>query len=142
VLTVAVLLTAGPTRVSADDGRSKVIQGGGTTIVTGGGPGLAPVITKFDFHWRDGEGKFECLALIPSSPASSAGSGNFDKNIMYVTGKILSAEIDGPVATLKVRIHSPPKSPLASAVFNLSSAAGSRPPAHGITPTRPANLAR
>jgi len=101
VLTVAVLLTAGPTRVSADDGRSKVIQGGGTTIVTGGGPGLAPVITKFGFHWRDGEGKFECLALIPSSPASSAGSGNFDKNIMYVTGKILSAEIDGPVATLK-----------------------------------------
>jgi hypothetical protein len=80
---------------------SKAIQGGGTTIVTGGAPGLAPVITKFGFNWRDGEGKFECLALIPSPPAATAGSGNFDKNIMYVTGKILSAEIHGPVATLK-----------------------------------------
>ena len=101
LLSVAVLLTAGPTRVSADDGRSKAIQGGGTTIVTGGGPGLTPVITKFGIHWRDGEGKFECLALIPSPPAGTAGSGNFDKNIMYVTGKILSTEVHGAVATLK-----------------------------------------
>ncbi|HYZ39117.1 MAG TPA: hypothetical protein VE687_00625, partial [Stellaceae bacterium] len=38
-------------------------QGGGTTIVTGGGSGLAPVTTKFGFHWRDGEGKFECLVF-------------------------------------------------------------------------------
>jgi len=59
------------------------------------------VITKFGFHWRDGEGKFECLALIPSPPAGTAGSGNFDKNIMYVTGKILSTEVHGAVATLK-----------------------------------------
>src|SRR5215472_12897563 len=95
-----VLLSAGTTQVLADGDRSRVIQGGGTTIVTGGGPGLAPVITKFGFHWRDGEGKFECLALIPSPPAGSAGSGNFDKNIMYVTGKILSTEVHGAVATL------------------------------------------
>jgi hypothetical protein len=101
LLTVAVWLAAGTAGVFADDGGSTVIQGGGTTIVTGGGPGLAPVITKFGFHWRDGEGKFECLALIPTPPAGTAGSGNFDKNIMYVTGKILSAEIHGPVATLK-----------------------------------------
>ena len=33
------------------------------------------------------------------------------------------------------------KSPLANAAVNLSSAAGSRPPTHGIMPTRPANLA-
>jgi hypothetical protein len=96
-----VFLATGTVQGRADSDHSKVIQGGGTTIVTGGGPGLAPVITKFGFHWRDGEGKFECLALIPSPPAGTAGSGNFDKNIMYVTGKILSAEVHGPVATLK-----------------------------------------
>jgi hypothetical protein len=101
LLGLVVLLGAGTMQVRADDDRSKAIQGGGTTIVMGGGPGLAPVITKFGFHWRDGEGKFECLALIPSPPAGTAGSGNFDKNIMYVTGKILSAEIQGPVATMK-----------------------------------------
>ncbi len=98
---LVVLLAAGTAQVRADSDHSTVIQGGGTTIVAGGGPGLAPVITKFGFHWRDGEGKFECLALIPSPPAGTAGSGNFDKNIMYVTGKILSAEIHGPAATLK-----------------------------------------
>jgi hypothetical protein len=98
---LVVLLGLGTAEVRADGDRSKAIQGGGTTIVTGGGPGLAPVITKFGFHWRDGEGKFECLALIPSPPAGAAGSGNFDKNIMYVTGEILSAEVHGPVATLK-----------------------------------------
>jgi len=98
---IVLLVAAGAAQVRADDDGSKAIQGGGTTIVTGGGPGLAPVITKFGFHWRDGEGKFECLALIPSPPAGSAGSGNFDKNIMYVTGKILSTEVHGAVATLK-----------------------------------------
>jgi hypothetical protein len=97
----AVLFAVGTAQVRADSDHSKVIQGGGTSIVTGGGPGLAPVITKFGFHWRDGEGKFECLALIPSAPAGTTGSGNFDKNIMYVTGNVLSADIRGPVATLK-----------------------------------------
>jgi hypothetical protein len=90
-------LASGSAQVRADS----VIQGGGTTIVTGGGPGLAPVITKFGFHWRDGEGKFECLAIAPSHKAGTPGSGGFDTNIMYVTGKILSSEISGPVATLK-----------------------------------------
>jgi hypothetical protein len=52
------------------------------------------------FHWRDGQGKFECLALVPSEPAGQPGSGNFDKNVMYVTGKIVSAEIKGPQAKL------------------------------------------
>jgi len=101
LLGVALLLAASTGEGRADRDNSKVIQGGGTTIVTGGGPGLAPVITKFGFHWRDGEGKFECLALIPSAPAGKAGSGNFDTNVMYVTGRILSAEIHGALATLK-----------------------------------------
>lgn len=62
---------------------------------------MAPVITKFGFHWRDGEGKFECLALAPSRKAGDPGSGSFDTNVMYVTGKILSAEIQGRLATMK-----------------------------------------
>jgi hypothetical protein len=98
---LVVLLAAGTAQVRADSDHSKVIQGGGTTIVTGGGPGLAPVITKFGFHWRDGEGKFECLALVPSAKAGTPGSGNFDANAMYVTGQIASAEIHGPSAILK-----------------------------------------
>jgi len=98
---LVVLLAAGATQVRADGDRARVIQGGGTSIVTGGGPGLAPVITKFGFHWRDGEGKFECLALVPSEDAGAPGSGNFDTNAMYVTGEISSAEIHGVRAVLK-----------------------------------------
>ena len=98
---LVILLVAGTLEGRADSGASKVIQGGGTTIVTGGGPGLVPVITKFEFHWRDGEGKFECLALAPSAKAGTPGSGNFDTNVMYVTGMIASAEIHGSLAILK-----------------------------------------
>jgi hypothetical protein len=99
LLALVVLLAAATAQVRADG--DKVIQGGGTTYVTGGsGTPPAPVITKLAFHWRDGEGKFECLALAPSEPAGKAGSGNFDTNVMYVTGKIVSAEIKGPRANL------------------------------------------
>jgi hypothetical protein len=98
---LVVLVAAGTAQVRADSDRSNAIQGGGTTIVTGGGPGLVPVITKFEFHWRDGEGKFECLALAPSAKAGTPGSGNFDTNVMYVTGMIASAEIHGSLAILK-----------------------------------------
>ena len=99
LLSLALLLAAGTSQVRADG--DKVIQGGGTTYVTGGsGTPPAPVTTKLAFHWRDGEGKFECLALIPSEPAGQAGSGNFDTNAMYVTGKITSAEIQGARAKL------------------------------------------
>jgi hypothetical protein len=98
---LVVLLATGAIEVRADSDRARVIQGGGTSIVTGGGPGLSPVITKFGFHWRDGEGKFECLALVPSENAGTPGSGNFDTNAMYVTGEISSAEIHGARATLR-----------------------------------------
>ena len=63
--------------------------------------GLAPVITKFGFHWRDGQGRFECLALVPSENAGTPRSGNFDTNAMYVTGEISSAEIHGARAILR-----------------------------------------
>jgi hypothetical protein len=87
----------------ASDERGQQVRGGGTSIVAGGmgAPTFTPIITKFAFSWRDGQGHFECLALAPSAPAASAGSGNFDTNIMYVTGKITSAQIQGHAATLK-----------------------------------------
>jgi hypothetical protein len=96
-----VLFAVGTAQVRADSDNSKIVQGGGTTYVTGGsGVPPTPVITKLAFHWRDGEGKFECLALVPSATAGQPGSGNFDENVMYVTGKITSAEIHGPRAKL------------------------------------------
>jgi hypothetical protein len=78
------------------------IQGGGSTMVTGGtgAPAFTPVITKLGFHWRDGQGHLECLALAPSAAAGTPGSGNFDTNVMYVTGEITSVEIQGAIATL------------------------------------------
>jgi len=78
------------------------IQGGGSTMVTGGtgAPEFNPVITKLGFHWRDGQGHLECLALASSAAAGTPGSGNFDTNVMYVTGEITSVEIHGPTATL------------------------------------------
>jgi hypothetical protein len=85
------------------DGAGRLVQGAGTTMVTGGtgAPAFDPVLTKFGFYWRDGQGRLECLALSPSAPAGSPGSGNFDTNVMYVTGEITSVEIRGAIATLK-----------------------------------------
>ncbi len=80
-----------------------VIRGGGTTIVEGGtgAPSFDPVITKFAFNWRSGQGHFECLALAPSAPAGDPGSGDFDTNVMYVTGEITSGRIRGQTAVLE-----------------------------------------
>jgi hypothetical protein len=99
---LAVLLAAGTVQVRADSDNARVIQGGGTTIVTGGtgAPGFGPVKTNFGFHWRARGGKFECLALVPSATADKPDSGNFDTNVMYVTGEITSAEIQGVRAKL------------------------------------------
>ena len=79
------------------------IRGAGTTIVEGGtgAPSFTPLITKVAFHWRKGEGRFECLALAPSASAGSPGSGNFDTNVMYVTGEITSGRIRGQTAVLR-----------------------------------------
>ena len=84
----------------AGDGR--VIQGGGTTFVTGGtgAPSFTPVLTKFGIHWRNGQGRLDCLALAPSAVTGAPGSGNFDTNVMYVTGTITAVDIKGKIATL------------------------------------------
>ena len=87
-----------------DEGRSPSIRGGGTTIVQGGtgGPSFTPILTKVAFHWRNGSGHFECLALAPTSaPAGQPGSGNFDTNVMYVTGSITSVNQRGHATVLR-----------------------------------------
>lgn len=99
-LALTVLSLTISTQAWGDEGDSAV-KGGATTTVAGGtgAPSFTPVITKLTFHWRDGLGHFECLALAPSA-ASGPGSGNFDTNVMYVTGAITAVEINGSTAVL------------------------------------------
>src|SRR5712691_3157152 len=92
--------------ISAQAGTVKqapAIQGAGTSMARGGtgAPKFTPVITKFAFSYRGGEGGFECLALAPVAPAGQPGSGNFLTNVMYVTGKISSVRIAGGTAVMK-----------------------------------------
>src|SRR5919108_3705944 len=84
-----------------EHGRS--IRGAGTTMVEGGtgAPSFDPLLTKVAFHWEGGSGQFECLALAPGAKAGSKGSGSFNTNVMYVTGAITSAELQGRTAVLK-----------------------------------------
>ena len=79
------------------------IWGAGTSLIEGGtgAPSFHPVETTFAFHWSNGQGDFECLALTPSAPPGSAGSGNFDTNAMYVTGPITSVSVEGTTAVFK-----------------------------------------
>lgn len=95
---VAVLPAAGK---NVAQGEVLLASGGGKTILEGGSgaPAHVPVVTIFGFHVArdaegDVEGAFECLALAPTPPAGP-GSGEFNTNIMYVTGKIASAEVHG-----------------------------------------------
>lgn len=99
---VAVLVVPSVTLADNDE-RGRSVHGAGTTLVEGGtGPtSFDPILTKVGFYWRGGAGQFECLALAPSAKAGTPGSGNFDKNIMYVTGAITSVEVDGHTAVLK-----------------------------------------
>ncbi len=99
---VAALVLPSATPADNDD-RGRSVRGAGTTLVEGGtgSPSFDPILTKVGFYWRGGAGQFECLALAPSAKAGTPGSGNFDKNIMYVTGAITSVEVDGRTAVLK-----------------------------------------
>ena len=99
---VAVVVLSSAT-MGGDGGRGRSVQGAGTTMVEGGtGPtAFTPMITKVAFHWSNGAGQFECLALAPSAEAGSPGSGTFDTNVMYVTGPITSAEVRKSTAVLK-----------------------------------------
>jgi hypothetical protein len=79
------------------------IRGGATTMLEGGtgAPDFTPVLTKLAFHWDGRTGDLECLAIAPSAPAPDAGSGDFDANIMYVTGPVTSARVIGDTAALE-----------------------------------------
>jgi hypothetical protein len=79
------------------------VSGAGTSIIEGGtgAPSFHPVETTFAFHWSNGQGHFECLALTPGAPPGTAGSGNFDTNAMYVTGPITSVSVQGTTAVFK-----------------------------------------
>jgi hypothetical protein len=107
ILAITVLsLTTSALTWGEDEGGT--VKGGATTTIAGGtgSPLFVPVITKLTFHWRDGQGHFECLALAPSAAlapgavAGAPGSGNFDTNVMYVTGAITAVQINGSVAVL------------------------------------------
>jgi len=104
-LLAAAGLAAGLT-LSAQAGTAKqdpAIRGAGTSMARGGtgAPEFKPIITKFAFSFRGGEGGFECLALAPVAPAGKPGSGNFLTNVMYVTGTISSVRIVGGTAVMK-----------------------------------------
>ena len=102
LVNLLVLLLAANTPVWGED-EGGGVKGGATTTVAGGtgSPSFTPVITKLTFHWQDGQGHFECLALAPGVAAGKQGSGNFDTNVMYVTGPITEVQINGSVAILK-----------------------------------------
>ena len=99
-LFVLLLIDASPLWASDNGTEGITDYGGGTSILTGGGPGTAPVITKLGINFENGSGHFDCLALMPTATAGTKGSGIFDSNIMYVTGPITSATIQGNTATL------------------------------------------
>jgi len=102
ILAITVLSLTTSALAWGEDGGGTV-KGGATTTIAGGtgAPSFTPVITKLTFHWRNGQGHFECLALAPTSAAAgSPGSGNFDTNVMYVTGAITTVQINGSLAVL------------------------------------------
>src|ERR1700719_503699 len=88
------------------DARKLIAEGGGTTIIQGGTGatgGFTPVLTTIAFHVESHDetvtGGFECLARKPEAGAG-AGSAQFTFNVMYVTGQITGAVINGRTATL------------------------------------------
>ncbi len=111
VLIVALVLTllvgAGLFWVVSAQAQSTVgahaVSGAGTSLIEGGtgAPSFHPVETTFAFHWSNGQGHFECLALTPNAAPGAAGSGTFDTNVMYVAGPITSVSVEGSTAVFK-----------------------------------------
>src|SRR5437870_2833473 len=88
--------------VTGETSKHGRVSGAGKTIIEGGTGGTAPVpvTTLVAFHADTQGGDFECLAFAPSQ-VSGTGSGEFDANVMYVTGKVTSLEIAKGVAVLR-----------------------------------------
>ena len=90
-----------------DSQGTTMARGAGTTIIQGGtgkAGGFVPVLTTLAFHAeQDGgvvTGDFECLARAPSGNTGAAGSAAFTVNVMYVTGQVTGATVNGDTATL------------------------------------------
>jgi len=86
---------------TADEGHG--VRGAATTMLEGGtgAPDFVPVLTKLAFHWNGSKGDLECLALAPSDPPGSPGSGDFDSNVMYVTGPVTAGSVEDGRAVLR-----------------------------------------
>src|ERR671924_1598492 len=92
--------------VAAQGGESRsLVRGGATTMLEGGtgAPDFVPVLTKLAFHWNGTKGDLECLAIAPSDAPGQPGSGDFDTNVMYVTGPITSGSFEDGRAVLRGR---------------------------------------
>jgi hypothetical protein len=100
---IALALTVIAQAGDRDNDRGRSVRGAGTTMLEGGtgAPAFDPLFTKVAFYWQGGAGRFECLALAPGAKAGNPRSGNFNTNIMYVTGPVTSAEVHGGTAVLK-----------------------------------------
>jgi hypothetical protein len=98
----AVIASAsGPLVASAEGNNHVQASGAGRTIIEGGtgGASPAPVMTVLAFHANAQGGAFECLALAPAK-SDGDGSGRFEVNAMYVTGKVNSVAANGNTAVL------------------------------------------
>src|SRR5437763_16657448 len=98
ILAITLLVLTASALAWGEDGEGTV-KGGATTTVAGGtgAPSYVPVITKLTFHWRDGQGRFECPALAPSALPGRPGSRDLHTHVMYVTGTITAVQINGTV---------------------------------------------
>lgn len=82
-----------------------IARGAGTSMIEGGTgvPDYSPVLTNVAFHAElvDGvvTGDFECLALAPRK-STGAISGEFTNNVMYVTGTVQTASVQGDKVVL------------------------------------------
>jgi hypothetical protein len=101
VITVSLIGASVVARGGEVGGRG--IRGGAITMLEGGtgAPDFVPVLTKLAFRWNGKNGDLECLAIAPSAPAGDSGSGDFDTNVMYVTGPITSGSVEEGRAVLR-----------------------------------------
>ncbi|HUQ93897.1 MAG TPA: hypothetical protein VM120_19620 [Bryobacteraceae bacterium] len=107
VLTLTLITAASTWVIQGQTGpRTRILaRGAGTTMLEGGSgdPDYMPVLTKIAFHVEEVDGvitgAFECLALAPKE-MKGAASGEFTQNVMYVTGAVESAVIEGDTIRL------------------------------------------
>ena len=92
-LLAVLLISAGAMPATA-----QLVSGGGETFIAGGfGDPPQPLKSHFAFRIdraADGtvSGNFDCLALAPTAD-TGAFTGQFTRNVMYVTGKITTLDL-------------------------------------------------